>query len=408
MTCMGLEPQHTPGLTAGPGTTRMLPCYFSNPRRRAAMPPCPPRDSRLVNARPPNARPCRPVDRCPRRRAVRLPAQQGPAQGHGAVPVTVVTLRSADGHAGTRAAGPHQRLPGRRSAAAGRAASCKRGCSPRAAGHGRPAAVPARRRDLSRRVRQCAKAALARAEATCEAARLRASASPSWPRSARSASRTTKTPMAALGQAEADVGRRRAALDCGSVMLGYARITAPITRPHRQVRGHPGRAGHRGPGRRRWPPCSSSTRSTLTRRSRAPNCCSCKPRTGRGRTRAGRRPAGHDPARGRHRLRHDGKLEFSEVSVDPTTGSYALRVKVPNPDHLLLPGMYVRAVVGSGVRPRTRMLVPAAGHRPRSAGRHHRDGRRQGRQGRGAPGQGQPQPSATSGWWRRACRPATG
>ena len=43
---------------------------------------------------------------------------------------------------------------------------------------------------------------------------------------------------------------------------------------------------------------------------------------------------------------HDGKLAFSEVTVDPSTGSYGIRVVVPNPENLLLPGMYVRAIVG--------------------------------------------------------------
>ncbi len=35
---------------------------------------------------------------------------------------------------------------------------------------------------------------------------------------------------------------------------------------------------------------------------------------------------------------------------DPNTGSYTLRIVVPNPAQMLLPGIYVRAVVGSGVR----------------------------------------------------------
>jgi membrane fusion protein (multidrug efflux system) len=56
----------------------------------------------------------------------------------------------------------------------------------------------------------------------------------------------------------------------------------------------------------------------------------------------------------------DGKLEFSEVTVDPTTGSFALRVVVPNPDHMLLPGMYVRAVVRTGVR-EDAVLAPQQG-----------------------------------------------
>ncbi|WP_299585860.1 efflux RND transporter periplasmic adaptor subunit [uncultured Microbulbifer sp.] len=54
---------------------------------------------------------------------------------------------------------------------------------------------------------------------------------------------------------------------------------------------------------------------------------------------------------------HQGKLEFAEASVDPSTGSVLLRVVVPNPDNMLLPGMYVRALVGSGVRDNA-ILVP--------------------------------------------------
>ena len=57
---------------------------------------------------------------------------------------------------------------------------------------------------------------------------------------------------------------------------------------------------------------------------------------------------------------HPGTLAFSEVGVDPATGSYGLRVTVDNPDHVLMPGMYVRAVLGSGVR-QNAILVPQQG-----------------------------------------------
>lgn len=56
----------------------------------------------------------------------------------------------------------------------------------------------------------------------------------------------------------------------------------------------------------------------------------------------------------------DGTLQFRDVSVDPTTGSVTLRVIVPNPDGVLLPGMYVRAVVTEGVNERA-ILVPQQG-----------------------------------------------
>ncbi|MDP5210335.1 efflux RND transporter periplasmic adaptor subunit [Microbulbifer sp. 2205BS26-8] len=55
-----------------------------------------------------------------------------------------------------------------------------------------------------------------------------------------------------------------------------------------------------------------------------------------------------------------GKLEFAEASVDPSTGSVLLRVVVPNPDNMLLPGMYVRVIVGSGVLEKA-ILVPQEG-----------------------------------------------
>jgi len=54
----------------------------------------------------------------------------------------------------------------------------------------------------------------------------------------------------------------------------------------------------------------------------------------------------------------EGTLEFNGVTVDPATGSVTLRAKFPNPDHLLLPGMFVRAAVSQGVR-QSVMRVPA-------------------------------------------------
>jgi membrane fusion protein (multidrug efflux system) len=55
-----------------------------------------------------------------------------------------------------------------------------------------------------------------------------------------------------------------------------------------------------------------------------------------------------------------GTLAFSDVTVEPTTGSFLLRVEVPNPGNALLPGMFVRAVLGNGVRPQG-LLVPQQG-----------------------------------------------
>jgi membrane fusion protein (multidrug efflux system) len=46
----------------------------------------------------------------------------------------------------------------------------------------------------------------------------------------------------------------------------------------------------------------------------------------------------------------EGKLQFSELQVDPASGSVTLRAQFPNPKRQLLPGMYVRAQVQSGVQ----------------------------------------------------------
>jgi membrane fusion protein (multidrug efflux system) len=53
----------------------------------------------------------------------------------------------------------------------------------------------------------------------------------------------------------------------------------------------------------------------------------------------------------------DGSLKFRDVTVDPTTGSVILRIVVPNPNHILLPGMFVRAAIDEGVNQRA-ILVP--------------------------------------------------
>ena len=53
----------------------------------------------------------------------------------------------------------------------------------------------------------------------------------------------------------------------------------------------------------------------------------------------------------------EGMLQFRDVTVDPTTGSFTLRIVVSNPDHTLLPGMFVRAVVEEGVAKQA-ILVP--------------------------------------------------
>ena len=55
-----------------------------------------------------------------------------------------------------------------------------------------------------------------------------------------------------------------------------------------------------------------------------------------------------------------GRLQFSEVTVDQTTGAVTLRAIFPNPNDILLPGMFVRATVLEGTEQRA-ILVPQQG-----------------------------------------------
>jgi len=56
----------------------------------------------------------------------------------------------------------------------------------------------------------------------------------------------------------------------------------------------------------------------------------------------------------------EGTLQFREITVDPTTGSVILRIIVPNPECVLLPGMFVRALVPEGIAEKA-ILAPQQG-----------------------------------------------
>ena len=57
---------------------------------------------------------------------------------------------------------------------------------------------------------------------------------------------------------------------------------------------------------------------------------------------------------------HEGSLKFRDVSVEQSTGSVTLRVVFPNPDGLLLPGMFIRTVIKEGEN-QAAILVPQQG-----------------------------------------------
>jgi len=204
-----------------------------------------------------------------------------------------------------------------------------------------------------------ARAQLARAEATANAARLSARRIGELAKVEAVSTQDNENAIATLKQAEADVGAARAALDAANVTLGYARITAPIS----------GRIGK-----------SSVTQGALVSAGQAEALATVQQLdpiyVDLTQSASELLQLRRELASGRLQdnqtlpvtillddgtpFDHKGTLEFSEVSVDPTTGSYALRVKVDNPDQVLMPGMYVRAQVGSGVRENA-ILVPMQG-----------------------------------------------
>ena len=57
---------------------------------------------------------------------------------------------------------------------------------------------------------------------------------------------------------------------------------------------------------------------------------------------------------------HTGELQFAEMNVNESTGTVVVRALFPNPDNLLLPGMFVRAEIQEGVRGAA-LLVPQRG-----------------------------------------------
>ncbi len=113
-----------------------------------------------------------------------------------------------------------------------------------------------------------------------------------------------------------------------------------------------------------------------------------------------------------------GKLLFSDITVDPTSGMVTLRAEFPNPEHLLLPGMFARGELEQAVDSPGHHRSPARRQRRRERHRH-RDGGGRGRQGgsqgdQNRPGGGQQMDrhgrieSGRAGHRRRIAKSSTG
>jgi membrane fusion protein (multidrug efflux system) len=167
--------------------------------------------------------------------------------------------------------------------------------------------------------------------------------------------------VAALKQAEADIDYSKAAVESARINLAYTRITAPISGRIGKSNVTVGALATAYQGspfatiQQLDPIYVDATQSSA-------NLLELKRNIAAGRIKG----TGPDQARVELLLEdgtpypQEGTLKFSEVTVDPSTGSFILRMVFPNPKHTLLPGMYVRAVVQEGVVDRA-ILVPQQG-----------------------------------------------
>jgi len=206
-----------------------------------------------------------------------------------------------------------------------------------------------------------AKAALAMAEANVPAARLRAERLKGLVEIKATGRQNYDDALAALQQAEASVAAAKAAEESARINLSYTPIRAPI----------PGRTGK----------SSVTVGALVTAYQPVPRVViqqldpiyidvtqsSAEILRLRQSLASGRlKRSGEGWSRVKVLLEDGtpyplaGKLKFRDVTVDPTTGSVTVRMVFPNPDNVLLPGMFVRAIVEEGVAEEA-ILVPQQG-----------------------------------------------
>jgi len=206
-----------------------------------------------------------------------------------------------------------------------------------------------------------AQAALARSKATSGAAEVTAGRNAELVKIDAVSKQVNDQSQASLAQAKADVATAQAQVDTARINLGFTRISSPIT----------GRIGTSSVTPGALVTANQTTTLTTVQQidplyvdvtQSSSEVLRLKRDFAAGRlTRSGA-----DSARIKLLLEdgtpygRDGKLQFAGISVNQTTGAVTLRATVPNPEGLLLPGMYVRAVVEEGAD-QDALLAPQQG-----------------------------------------------
>jgi len=166
--------------------------------------------------------------------------------------------------------------------------------------------------------------------------------------------------VAAQGQAQADVAAGQAAVDTARINLGYTRVTAPIS----------GRIGISNVTPGAYVQASAATLMSTVQQidpvyvdltQSSLDGLRLRDALAKGQLQS----AGANRAQVQLTLEDGslyplpGTLQFSDITVDQSTGSVTVRAQFPNPKHLLLPGMFVRARLTEGISNRA-LLVPEA------------------------------------------------
>ena len=203
-----------------------------------------------------------------------------------------------------------------------------------------------------------AKAALGRAEANLPATRLRANRYQELLADKAVSQQDYDDAAASLKQAEADIQYYKASVETARINLGYTRIIAPIS-------GRIGRSNVTdGALVTAYQPTALATIQQLD-----PIYVDVPQSTVELQRLQNRLEEGHLDQDGKNQqkvrlilengrpYKFEGVFQFREVTVDPTTGSVILRVIVPNPEGVLLPGMFVRAVLREGTNEQAILIL---------------------------------------------------
>ena len=167
--------------------------------------------------------------------------------------------------------------------------------------------------------------------------------------------------FASLKQAEADVASARAAVETARINLAYTRVTAPIsgrigrstvTNGALVTANQPAALATIQQLSSMYVDVTQSNAEMLKLKQNLASGLLKKDSAGQARVKLILEDGTAYPL--------TGTLKFSEVSVDPSTGSITLRAVFPNPKQTLLPGMFVRAILEEGINEQA-ILVPQRG-----------------------------------------------